>query len=91
MSEKEMTLDALSVYDGKGCRLDQTRCDFDELGIVQAMLSDYATSIRTPEAHAFTSTGKANLRVMAVMQAAYLSSKTGTPEDPERILAMAGH
>ena len=43
------------------------------------------------ETHRFTSTGQANLKVMAVMQAAYLSSKTGTPEDPERILGMTGH
>jgi predicted dehydrogenase len=87
----EMTLDTLSVFDGQGCLLDQTRCEFDELSIMQAMLSDYAASISTPQERKFTSTGKANLRVMAVMQAAYLSSKTGTPEDPERILDMAGH
>jgi len=87
----EMTLDALSVFNGQGCLLDQTRCDFDELSIMQTMLSDYAASITTPDEHSFTSTGKANLKVMAVMQAAYLSSKTGAPEDPERILDMAGH
>lgn len=86
----EVTLDALSVFDGQGSLLDQASCDFDELSIMQTMLRDYAASISTPQEHKFTSTGTANLRVMAVMQAAYLSSKTGTPEDPERILNMAG-
>lgn len=86
----EVTLVGQSVYDGRGQVLEQTQCDFNELQIMQTMLSNYAASIVAPNEHVFSSTGRANLRVMAVMQAAYLSSKTGTPEDPERILGMAG-
>jgi predicted dehydrogenase len=87
----EVTLDRLSVFDGQGSLLNRTKCDFDELNIMQTMLSDYAASMTASQEHKFASTGKANLKVMAVMQAAYLSSKTGTPEDPERILGMTGH
>lgn len=86
----EVTLAALSVFDGQGQLLDQTSCEFDELGIMRTMLDDYVTSMITSSDHPFASSGAAHLKVMAVMQAAYLSSKTGTPEDPERILDMTG-
>lgn len=86
----EASLAGHALYDGQGQPLEQRHCDFNELRSMQAMLDNYCASHLTPEAHQFASTGRANLKVMAVLQAAYLSSRTGTPEDPERVLGMAG-
>jgi hypothetical protein len=86
----EVTLAGHAAYDGQGQKLDQQRFDFDELALMQTMLGNYYASLITPQDHAFASTGKANLGLMAVMQAAYLSSRTGTPEDPERVLGRLG-
>jgi predicted dehydrogenase len=56
----------------------------------KALLTNYHLSLTDPKEHPFGSNAEANLRVMAVMEAAYLSARTGAPEDPARILAIEG-
>ena len=55
-----------------------------------ALLTNYHLSLADPKTFPFGSDAGANLKVMAVMEAAYLSARTGAPEDPARILAIEG-
>lgn len=58
--------------------------------LMERMLSSFAQSLRTPDQHPFPGAGSESLRNMAVLEAAYLSARTGFPEEPARILRMAG-
>ena len=49
------------------------------------MLNCFAMSILWPDNNAFASTSESDMRTMSVIEAAYLSSRTGFPEDPARI------
>ena len=82
--------ESLVVRDPNGASIEQARFDCDETAISRALLADYQQSFLDPEPHRYTSDAASNLRVMAVMQAAYLSSRTGSPEDPQRILSLVG-
>lgn len=71
---------------------DQT-WQYDESGqdAMVRLLSSFARSIRTPDDHALVSSGTENLRNMAVLESAYLSARTGFPEEPARILRITGN
>ena len=49
------------------------------------MLNCFAMSILWPGNNTFASTSESDMRTMSVIEAAYLSSRTGFPEDPARI------
>jgi predicted dehydrogenase len=66
-------------------------CRENEQTLMERMLSSFAHSLANPAEHAFPCTGGESLRTMAVLEAAYLSARTGFPEEPARILLMAGH
>ena len=53
------------------------------------LLKNFALSILSPKESKLCSTGRENLRNMAVIESAYLSARTGFPEEPNRILQMA--
>ena len=53
------------------------------------LLKDFALSILMPDNNRLVSSGRENLKNMAVMEAAYLSARTGFPEEPVRILQMS--
>ncbi len=69
----------------------QWPCQEDEQVLTERMLESFALSLRTPEEHRFPGLGAESLRNMAVLESAYLSARTGFPEEPARILQMAGH
>ena len=52
-------------------------------------LESFARSLLSPGEHKLTSSGRENLKNMAVIESAYLSARTGFPEEPGRILQMA--
>jgi len=54
------------------------------------VLEDFGLSILSPEEKSLRSSGFVHLKTMAVIQSAYLSSRTGMPEEPRRILQMKG-
>ena len=54
------------------------------------VLANFAMSIAEPETNKLRTGGKDNLRTMAVIESAYLSTRTGYPESPSRILEMQG-
>ncbi|HPC93443.1 MAG TPA: Gfo/Idh/MocA family oxidoreductase [Sedimentisphaerales bacterium] len=57
-----------------------------ELDTMQRLLSSFAQSVRNPAEHPLISSAAENLRNMAVFESAYLSARTGFPEEPLRIL-----
>ncbi len=65
--------------------------DDDESGRMEKLLNNFALSILSPDENKLCSSGKENLKNMAVIESAYLSARTGEPEEPGRILQMAGN
>lgn len=57
--------------------------------LMQRLLNNFAQSLLNPGQTPLTGTAQDNLAVMAVIEAAYLSARTGMPEQPGRILRMA--
>lgn len=80
------SLEGLTIRDQRGRTIRADVCPYDAIEGLRALLADYALSFRKPREHPFGSDGPSNLKRMAVMQAAYLSTRTGSPEEPERIL-----
>ncbi len=79
----------LDTDDGQG---DQSwQYDEDEQVIAERLLASFARSLRAPGEHEFPGGAAENLRNMAVLESAYLSARTGFPEEPARILQMAGN
>jgi predicted dehydrogenase len=80
-----MTTECLSPLAAAPLPLEgRSGCDEGDLAL--RLLGDYADSLRDPEGRPFGSDTRANLDVMAVVEAAYVSSQTGSPESPSRIL-----
>lgn len=67
------------------------RYDEDGIAVEERMLTAFARSILAPDAHRPIVTAAETLRNMAVLQSAYLSARTGFPEEPARILQLAGN
>jgi len=79
----------LETHDGQGDR--KWQYDEDEQVITERLLTSFAQSLRAPGEHEFPGGAAENLRNMAVFESAYLSARTGFPEEPARILQMAGN
>jgi len=67
------------------------RYDEEQQVALERLLSSFARSVQAPEQFPLASSGAENLRTMAVLESAYLSARTGFPEEPARILQLAGH
>jgi len=80
----------LVVRDAAGCQVERTEGCGDLSDQVRCLLADYVASRSDPEGHPFSGSAGPNLHVMAVMEAAYLSAQTGSPESPARLLERAG-
>jgi predicted dehydrogenase len=78
-----------AVSDGLGQIIEETKSDDDELLRMTKLLKDFALSILLPQENKLTSSGRENLKDMAVIEAAYLSARTSLPEEPVRVLQMA--
>ena len=74
------------VLSGKSKKLN---FDDDESGRYMAMLENFALSLLQPANNKLCSSGKENLTNMAVIDSAYLSARTGMPEEPGKLLQMA--
>ena len=84
LSEKRLTLS-----DGSGRVIEELECDDDGREDVKQSLESFAGSILSPDQNKLVSSGMENLKDMAVIESAYLSARTGFPEEPGRILRMA--
>lgn len=84
LSEKRLRLS-----DGSCRVIEELECDRNEQGCVKQSLESFAGSILSPDEIWLASSGRENLKDMAVIESAYLSARTGFPEEPGRILRMA--
>jgi predicted dehydrogenase len=66
------------------------RYEQEEQVATERLLASFARSVQDPEQFPLVSSGAENLRTMAVLESAYLSARTGFPEEPARILQLAG-
>jgi hypothetical protein len=79
----------LVMSDGSGGMMEELECDDDDRACVRQSLESFAGSILSPDENRLVSSGRENLKDMAVIESAYLSARTGFPEEPGRILQMA--
>lgn len=84
LSEKRVTLS-----DGSGRMIEELEYDDNERECYKQSLESFAGSLLLPDEKKLASSGRENLKNMAVIESAYLSSRTGFPEEPDRILQMA--
>ena len=78
-----------TISDGLGQVSEELQYGDDELFWYTALLKNFALSIVSPDKNKLCSSGRENLNDMAVIESAYLSARTGMPEEPGRILQMA--
>lgn len=77
------------LSDGLGREVETVRSGGDMGGHMIELLENFAASILSPETNKLCSSARENLKAMAVIESAYLSARTGFPEEPGRILQMA--
>lgn len=80
--------DKMTIEDRSGRKLKQKRFSYDDGAAMKEALENFALSILDPQQNPFSCGAKEQLQTMAVIEAAYLSSRTGMPEQPRRILAL---
>ena len=81
----------LRFCDSRGQRIRYKKVSDDTLMQIESMLEAYSQSLEDPQEHPFAGQGQSYLDVMAVLEAAYLSNRTGSPEEPGRIVQMGLH
>lgn len=79
----------LTVSDGLGQVIKKFQCDNDELDCTAEMLKSFAASVSSPKMNKLCSSGRENLKNMAVIESSYLSARTGFPEETGKIMQMA--
>jgi predicted dehydrogenase len=72
-----------------GQRLRRDNFDDDCLSRMKKVLENFGSNLLWPDKTPLVSTVADNLKNMAVIEAAYLSARTGMPEEPGRILKIA--
>jgi predicted dehydrogenase len=89
--EKSVTVSNayLTITDSAGQTEEQAKYDKDEICCTARMLENFALSISSPDNNRLRSSGSENMKNMALIESAYLSARTGMPEEPARILEMA--
>jgi predicted dehydrogenase len=89
--EKILTVsDSLfTVTDTEGKPIEQVQYEDDRFGSMTRLLENFALSLLLPAENKLASTARENLRNMAVIETAYLSARTGMPEEPAKILQLA--
>ncbi len=78
----------LILTDGRGEICEHFDYDYDHINCMVDMLNDFALGIISSDNKKFYSSGRENLKNMAVIESAYLSARTGFPEEPAKILQM---
>ncbi|MHC4171354.1 MAG: Gfo/Idh/MocA family protein [Planctomycetota bacterium] len=79
----------LTVSDGLGQVSEELEYDDDQLVCMMKVLENFALGILLPDKNKLFSSGRENLKDMAVIESAYLSARTAMPEEPNRSLQMA--
>ncbi len=77
------------VRDSQGQSLRKESFDDDELTMMKKVLENFGSHLLWPDKNPLVSPAIDNLQNMAVIEAAYLSARTGMPEEPARILKIS--
>ncbi len=80
--------DQFTVSEGSGQNGTQLQYKDDGLSCMTRLLKNFSLSILSPNENKLCSSGRENLKNMAVIESAYLSARTGVPEEPAKILGM---
>ena len=83
------TEEEVVLYDNGGALLEQKTYAADDLSSQKRMMENLATSFQNPDTCQLYPSHGFDLKTMAVIEAAYLSTRTGMAEDPGRILGLA--
>lgn len=81
-----LTETRLVIADKTGAVEQEFRDESDYSARLAKVLANFAANIRSPDENKLVSTASENLKNMAVVESAYLSARTGMPEEPCRIL-----
>lgn len=84
-----LTNGALTVSNNQGTVLKRFKGKSTCETLTVKLLENFAKSLIWPDRNSLVSSAEDNLPNMAVIEAAYLSARTATPEEPARILQMA--
>ncbi len=76
------------VFDERGDLLTEVKREENNLDPIKSALQNYAEHILMPKQTKLISSAEENLKNMALIESAYLSSRTAMPEEPARILQM---
>jgi predicted dehydrogenase len=74
----------MTTCEGRGDQ--RWQYDQDQADTMGRLLTDFAQSIRIAQEPSLVSSAAESLRNMAVLESAYLSARTGFPEEPAKIL-----
>jgi len=80
---------SFEVTNSQGQRLQRNKFDDDNPGRMKKVLENFGSNLLAPDKNPLVSTAADNLKIMAVIEAAYLSARTGMPEEPAKILKIA--
>ncbi len=78
----------LTVRDGQGQVCQEFEYEDDPVGCARRMLDDFRLAVLQPGHKELCTSGRENLKNIAFIESAYLSARTGMPEEPGRILQM---
>lgn len=78
----------LTMRDGDSQVIEEIEYDDDSAACMAGVVGDFGLSVLRPDEMDLRSSGLENLKSMAVIESAYLSGRTGMPEEPGKILQM---
>ncbi len=84
------TEEEVVIYDNAGNLLEQKQYANDAIPSKKRLLDNLALSLLEPENHTLYPPSGCDLDTFAIIESAYLSNRTGMPEQPGRILSLAG-
>ena len=84
------TDESFTTYDNSGTVVQQQKFDYSPQECIKKMLQDVARTLLQPDKKQ-TDARTRNIMNMAVIEAAYLSARTGMPEEPVKVLEMAAN
>lgn len=78
-----------TVADGLGGITEKSNYKDDELACIKKLMENFAQNLLSPEKNKIPNSAAENLNNIALIESAYLSARTGMPEEPHRILRLA--
>lgn len=78
------------VCDNAGMKLDRLQFEDDRQASLERLLENLAGHLTEPKEKPLSPEHGMDLNTLAVIESAYLSARTGMPEEPARILRLAG-